>query len=373
MTPRAAYIHVPFCRHRCGYCDFTLVAGRDELIERYLRALQRELASLSAPVEVDTLYLGGGTPTHLAPRRLEQLFGMLRQRFVFAAGYEFSIEANPADVTDEHVACIAEAGVNRVSLGVQSFDDAVLRTLERDHDAGIVARAVERLRQRIDNISFDLIFGVPCQTLCVWKRTLQQAVNLRPMHLSTYGLTYEKGTAFWTRRRKGELIPVPEQAERRMYAASMDDLTAAGFEQYEISSFAQPGFRCRHNEVYWTGAPYLAFGPGAARFLDGVRETNHRSVTTWMTRVLNGESPVGESEHLGPVEAARERLILGLRRTEGVAIEEFHSQTGCRVQQLAPAAINRHLAAGLLERTETHLRLSRQGRFLADEVAVDLL
>jgi putative oxygen-independent coproporphyrinogen III oxidase len=371
--PRSVYVHVPFCRHRCGYCDFTLVAGRDDLIESYLAALDRELDSAAGTVELDTLFLGGGTPTHLSPAQLARLFDFLFRRFHLVAGAEFSVEANPADITDERVAVLADAGVNRVSLGVQSFDDAILRTLERDHDAAIVETAVERLRRRIENVSLDLIFAVPGQSRSLWKETLRQAIALRPTHVSAYGLTVEKGTAFWNRRRKGFLPSLPDEVERQMYAAAMDDLTAAGFEQYEISNFARPGFACRHNEVYWTGRPYLAFGPGAASFVNGVRETNHRSVTTWINRVLSGQSPLMESEQLPPEDAARERLVIGLRRTVGIDLAAFSTETGFKIDQLAAEPIQRHVTGGLLERTPTHLRLTREGQFLSDSVTVDLL
>jgi len=371
--PRSAYVHVPFCRHRCGYCDFTLVAGRDDLIESYLAALDRELDSVAGPMELDTLFLGGGTPTHLSPAQLGRLFELLLARFRPASGAEFSVEANPADVTDERVAVLADAGVNRVSLGVQSFDDAILKALERDHDAATVQIAVERLRRRFENISVDLIFAVPGQSISLWKDTLQRAIELRPAHVSTYGLTVEKGTAFWSRRQKGLLPSLPDDLEREMYAAAMDELAAAGLEQYEISNFARPGFACRHNEVYWTGKPYLAFGPGAASFVNGVRTTNHRSVTTWIKRVLAGESPVMESERLPPEDAARERLVIGLRRTAGVDLSQFAVETGFSVDQLAAEPIQLHVAAGLLERTPTHLRLTCEGRFLSDSVTVDLL
>jgi oxygen-independent coproporphyrinogen-3 oxidase len=372
-TPRSAYIHVPFCRHRCGYCDFTLVAGRDDLIESYLAALNRELDSVDSPMELDTLFLGGGTPTHLSTVQLERLFELLCRRFRLAAGAEFSVEANPADVAEERVAVLADAGVNRVSLGVQSFDDSILRTLERDHDAAIVEAAVDRLRRRIDNISLDLIFAVPGQSLPLWKDTLQRAIALRPAHVSSYGLTVEKGTVFWNRRRKGLLPSLPDELEREMYAAAMDELAAAGFEQYEISNYARPGFACRHNEIYWTGKPYVAFGPGAASFVNGVRKTNHRSVTTWIKRLLAGQSPVMEFEQLRPENAARERLVIGLRRIVGVDLSQFATETGFSVDQLAAEPIQRHVAAGLLQRTLTHLRLTREGRFLSDTVNVDLL
>lgn len=365
---------MPFCRHRCPYCDFTLVSGRDELISRYLAALEIELASLPAPVELDTLYLGGGTPTHLSPEQLERLFELLAAVFRPAAGYEFSIEANPADLSAERIAAVAAAGVNRVSLGVQSFDGEALRVLERDHRPQDVSAAVERLRAAgLENLSFDLIFGVPGHSLASWQDTLRRAVELAPRHVSTYGLTIERGTSFWSRQLKGQLVPVADELEREMYALAMDYLPAHGLEQYELSSFAQPGFRCRHNEVYWTGLPYYGFGPGAARYVDGRRETNHRSVTTWLKRVLAGIPATGESEQLSAEGRARELAVLGLRRTEGLDLEQFRRGSGCDLLELAGEEIGRHLAAGLLEQVGTRLRLTREGRFLADTVIVDLL
>jgi len=218
---------------------------------------------------------------------------------------------------------------------------------------------------------FDLIFGVPGQTLRLWRDTLRRGVALGPGHLSTYGLTFEKGTAFWSRRAKGSLAPVPDELERAMYAEAMDDLADAGFEQYELSNFARPGRRCRHNETYWAGLPYFGFGPGAARYLRGRRETNHRSVTTWLARVLSGKSPVGDVDELSPADRARETLVVGLRRARGVSRDEFLVRTGCDLEAVAGAAIARHCASGLLERTEDGVRLTREGRFLADTVIVD--
>ncbi|MCH8828934.1 MAG: radical SAM family heme chaperone HemW, partial [Planctomycetes bacterium] len=349
--PKSVYVHVPFCRHRCGYCDFTLVAGRDELVAAYLNALERELDSLDGSHEIDTLYLGGGTPTHLSVEQLERLFSLLAAKFHFAAHAEVSIEANPVDLSDPHdgvakVAMLRAAGVNRISLGVQSFDAQILRTLERDHRRAEIHNAVDAVRQHFENFSLDLIFGVPGQSLNGWQDTLDEALSLAPLHVSTYGLTFEKGTAFWSRRQKGSLVTVPEETERAMYAAAMDTLTDAGFEQYELSNFAKPGRRCRHNEMYWNHQPFWGFGPGAARYIDGERRINHRSVTTWIKRTLAGESAVGETERLSAEDLARERLVIGLRKTAGIDCREFERKTGYTPWQLASAAISRHLETG---------------------------
>jgi oxygen-independent coproporphyrinogen-3 oxidase len=374
MSYRSVYVHVPFCRHRCGYCDFTLVAGRDDLIASYLDALALELRRVESPVEIDTLFFGGGTPTHLPPADLAWLFRMVFERFRLAGGAELSVEANPADITPEKAALLAESGVNRVSLGAQSFDPSALAILERDHSPADVAGAVERLRTvGIENVSLDLIFGVPGQTLAGWRDTIRRALKLEPTHVSAYGLTFEKGTTFWSRREKGSLTPADEELERSMYAAAMDDLPAAGLLQYELSNYAAPGYESRHNQVYWAAKPFEAFGPGAARLIGGVRRTNHRSVFTWIKRLQAGESPVGDVDDISPEARAREAIFVGLRRTAGIARNDFRATTGFDLDALAATAIRRQTSLGLLEDTGTHIRLTREGRFLADSVIAEFL
>ena len=364
---------MPFCAHRCGYCDFTVVAGKDHLAGEYLRALEAELSSLARPSPVQTLFIGGGTPTHLDAGKLDRLLQLATAWFPLNPDSEFSVEANPAGLDTEKIDILAAHGVNRVSLGVQSFDRRILEVLERDHDAAQVEAAVGLMSRRIPNISLDLIFGVPGQSLELWRETIDRAVSLGPAHISTYGLTFEKGTAFWSRRAKGGLQQAPDELEREMYALAMDELPRHGFEQYELSNFAKPGYRCRHNETYWAGQPYYGFGPGAARYLDGRRETNHRSVSTWMARVLSGRSPVGDVDVLAPADRARETLVVGLRRAAGVDYEAFRATSGFDLEEVAGAAIARHFASGLLERTATGIQLTREGRFLADTVIVDCL
>jgi oxygen-independent coproporphyrinogen-3 oxidase len=375
MSIASAYIHVPFCRHRCGYCDFTLVAGRDDLIGRYLDDLAREMdqSGLDAPVPLETLFFGGGTPSHPSAAQLQRLFKLVRERFVVSADAEISLEANPLDLNDEKIELLADCGVHRISLGVQSFDAEALKLLERDHRPADVGDVFQRLRRRFVNISVDLIFGVPGQTLDSWRDTLRRAVDLGPAHISTYGLTWEPGTAFSTRRRRGELAPAAEELERDQYALAMDVLAAAGFEQYEISNFARRGFRCRHHLVYWRGDEYWAFGPGAARYVRGRRETNIRSVLGWMERIERGESPVAEREELDPAHRARELIYLGLRMIEGISLAEFARRTGWNLLEFAAPAIRETQARGWTELTATHLRLTREGRFLADRATAEFL
>ncbi len=375
---RSVYVHVPFCRHRCGYCDFTLVAGRDDLADRYLAALDRELDRIAPPtpggrVELDTLFFGGGTPTRLTGPQWDRLFASLFRCLRLADDAEVTVEANPADVTPDLVDRLADAGVNRVSLGVQSFDAAALKTLERDHTPEDVPRVLDRVRRRIGNVSLDLIYAVPGQDLAGWEATLDAALALRPTHLSTYGLTFEKGTAFWSRRRRGELVTPPEEAERAMYAAAMDRPAAAGFAQYELSSHARDGFACRHNQAYWCGDHFEAFGPGAANLTEGVRRTNHRGVLGWLRRIEAGAPPWADEERLAPDDRARELVMLNLRRAAGVEREDFQRRTGRTIDALLGDDLLEQRRLGLVEVDERGVRLTREGRFVADGVMAAFL
>ncbi|WP_041402840.1 radical SAM family heme chaperone HemW [Planctopirus limnophila] len=370
---QSVYIHVPFCRHRCGYCDFTLVAGRDDLIPRYLAALEREMQAHDQPLVVQTVFFGGGTPTHLPIVELEQLLKMVTRRFPLADGGEFSIEANPLDMTEEVIDVLHSAGCNRVSLGVQSFQNKHLQTLERDHQGGEIPEIVQRIRARIPNVSLDLIFGVPGQTLVDWEYDLEQALACGPTHLSTYGLTFEEGTAFTTRKRRGQLTEIDEALEREMYALAIKRLQEEGFEHYELSNFARPGYQCQHNLAYWNGSPYAAFGPGAASYLQGTRRTNTRSVLGYLSRMEQGASVIAEAETLEKEHAMREALYVGLRRLSGMDYAEFQHRFGIDLQEFAAETIQRLVRQGLLAADEKRIRLTSEGIFLANRVMAEFL
>jgi oxygen-independent coproporphyrinogen-3 oxidase len=364
---------VPFCRHRCGYCDFAVVAGRSDLVEPYLTAAAIELSWLGQPWPVDTLYFGGGTPTELAAEPLARLCDLVRRWHPLAPGYEWTVEANPEDVSPELMALLADRGVTRLSLGAQSFSPAKLQLLERGHGPQDVRRCVELARDAGLEVAIDLMFAVPGESMDDWRADLRGVVALAPDHVSTYGLTWERGTSFTVRQSRGELQSQDEQAERAMYAEAIDALTTVGFDHYEVSNFAQPGRRGRHNEVYWAGQEYFAIGPGAARYVDGVRETNHRSTTTYLKRVLSGQSPVADSEKLNDEARAREMLVFGLRRLAGVARDQFAKASGQSMDDLAGASIQRFVEMGLLADDGTRVRLTRAGLFVSDAIWPDLL
>jgi oxygen-independent coproporphyrinogen-3 oxidase len=370
LTPRAAYIHVPFCAHHCGYCDFAVATGVDHQIDLYLEALEVEMATLGEPQPVETIFIGGGTPTHLGPRQLERLLGMI-QRW-FSGAQEFSIESTPESLTDEKVAILAEHSVNRVSIGVQSFDDRTLAALDRRHSAADVSPAIECVRWRIASFSLDLIFGVPGQTLADWQCDLRRALAFDPPHVSTYGLTYEKGTPLWKDRERGRVHPLSEDDELAMYEHALDALAAAGIEQYEVSNHAKPGSECRHNQSYWANLAYFGFGVGAARYVDGRRELNARSLDTYLRRVLAGESPTIQSEQLLAPERAQETIGLQLRRRQGIVREEFAGQTGFRLDDLAGEALIRLAELGLIRDDGRSVALTRRGFCLADSVIAEM-
>lgn len=373
LPPHSAYIHVPFCRHRCGYCDFSLVAGRDDLIDRYFQALARELSRVGHRLMLDTLYFGGGTPSHLGPDGIRQLFAILANAMVTNAGAEVSLEANPLDVTIDFVAAARDCGVNRVSLGGQSLDAATLASLDRDHLPDDVRRAVDRLLSAACTVSVDLMIAAPGQSLAAVERDLEAVTSLGVQHVSVYCLTWEKGTNFDSLRQKGMLHRAEESLECDMFEATIDRLEAAGFEHYEVSNFARAGFRCRHNEAYWDCRPWEAFGPGAARFDGRTRITNHRSTQAWMTRVLSGEDFTGDCDAMTQEQAARERVVVGLRRRDGVDREAFEQSSGFSLDAIAGGAVRRWVAGGLAQDNGQRVQLTRKGLLVSDALWAAIL
>jgi oxygen-independent coproporphyrinogen III oxidase len=301
------------------------------------------------------------------------MFAIVRQWHPLVSGGELSVEANPIDLNEARASVLADAGVTRVSLGAQSFRAEKLALLERDHRAADIERAFAVARGFAQSVSLDLIFGTPSETLAGWQRDLETALAQAPDHVSTYGLTFEKGASFWSRLTRGELARLEEDVERQMYELAIDTLTAVGLEHYEVSNFATAGHRCRHNETYWIGGQYYAAGPGASRYISGRRETNHRSTTTYISGVLAGQSPVAESEQLGAEDAARERLVFALRRLEGIDVDEFAAVTGFTVEQLGCAALPRLIDLGLLDLIASRLMLTRRGLLVSDAIWPEFL
>jgi len=375
LRPRAAYVHVPFCAHKCGYCDFASLAGADHLAERYLDALALETAArLGEPREVDTIFIGGGTPTRLDARGLARLSAMIREWLPLAEGGEWTVEANPGTLDPEKADVLAAAGVNRISLGAQSFQPRLLTALERNHAPEEVGRAVEIVRDRFPRWSLDLIFGVPGSTTADWRADLEATLALGPSHLSCYGLVYEKGTSLWKQLQKGEVDPVVEEVEREMYELVMDRLEGEGLSLYEISNYARPGHESRHNLVYWANDAYWGLGLGAAEYVDGVRTVNTRDMAAYLKRIEAGEPATGPRERLEPEERARETAMLMLRRTQvGLDRDDFRLRTGFDLDALLGPVVVRFVGEGLLEDDGRRVRLTREGRFLADRVLCEVV
>jgi oxygen-independent coproporphyrinogen-3 oxidase len=373
--PRTVYIHIPFCAHRCGYCDFATLAGGEHLAERYVCALEQEITlSIDCPQAVDQVFVGGGTPTRLEPPLLKRLVKIIRSWFPLEPDGEWTVEANPGTLDEEKAVVLAEAGVNRISLGAQSFQPGALALLERQHGQPEVERAVDLVRARFARWSLDLIFGVPGSALSDWCDDLETALSLGPAHLSCYGLVFEKGTPLWRAWRRGDVRPVEEELERAMYEETIDRLKAAGLEMYEISNFSRCGQECRHNLVYWANDAYFGFGLGAARYVRGVRSVNTRDISAYLRRIEAGSSATGPVEELSREGRARETAVLMLRRTKlGIERDDFARRTGFALDELAGEWLARMNARGWILDDGTRVTLSRDGLFVADRVFCELL
>lgn len=372
---RGVYIHVPFCRHRCHYCDFFTIAGRDDAFEAFADRLIDELSRVPERLdgEVDTVFIGGGTPTLLPPRVLGRVLEAVGEHLPLRGDCEWTVEANPETVTAERADVLAASGVNRVSLGAQSFDTGLLAALERQHDPESVPRSLDLLRQAgIDRLSLDLIFAIPGQSLEQWDADLQAVLDLGVEHLSAYSLVYEPGTPLTRRRDRGAVQPVDEEVEARMFEHAIDVLQQQGFDQYEVSNWARSGHRCRHNLVYWRNENWWPVGPGAAGHVDGVRWKNLPRLSSY----LEGEGlpAVTMTEQLDEDGRIGETFMLGLRLLDGMEREQVESLLGRGDRATARReAIDRRILGGEMEWAGDRLRFTRSGLLVADSINLELL
>lgn len=364
------YIHIPFCLAKCGYCDFPSYAGLEALFGEYTTALVQEMEGVG-PAEVRTVYLGGGTPTVLPPSDLAKILDAARRQFRLEAQAEISIEANPGTLDPKVLRHLRTAGFNRLSLGVQSFDDWELRLLGRIHSARDAIVAVERSRQAgFDNLSLDLLYGLPRQTLATWQRSLDVALDLTPDHLSLYALTVEEGTPLRGAIARGELpLPDPDLAAD-MYEYAQDLLETAGFVHYELSNWSRDSAHmCQHNLIYWRNEPYLGLGVGAHSWLEGRRWANTPSPAAYIDQIAAGKGPVSTSEAIPRPLEMSETLMMGLRLLdEGVPLERFHQRFGLPLETQYGGELEELSDLGLIEVHEGTLRLSKRGRLLGNQV-----
>ena len=367
--PLGLYLHIPFCKSKCIYCDFYSLPGAEDQMDRCVSALCLQLAETAqrtAAHRVDTVYLGGGTPSCLGPRRLRQILKTVRRHYRLAGDAEVTMEANPDSAGDwRALRALRRAGVNRLSLGVQSADDGQLHTLGRPHTFAQAEQAAAAARRaKIKNLSLDLIYGLPGQSMDSWRDTVERAAALAPEHLSCYGLKVEEGTPLWEMRDSADLPGDDEQAD--MYLWAVERLGALGYEQYEISNFARPGFASRHNLKYWHLEEYAGFGPGAHSDLGDVRYSYCRDLAAYCRGVEAGENIIDYSEHLTDRDRDIEYIMLGLRTVHGVARREFEYR--CRLPFAPVEEVLAHFAvSGHARREGERWRLTPEGFLLSNQ------
>jgi oxygen-independent coproporphyrinogen-3 oxidase len=375
MSPPGIYIHIPFCRSRCSYCDFATGIYEGTLAESYVQALVKEILSwqeIKTPAALDTIYFGGGTPSLLSATQIQVILAAIRNRFPVAAeeAVEITMEMNPGTVTPELLDEFHQLGINRASFGAQTFDDRELARLGRSHTARDTRQTFNYLRDAgFDNVSFDLIAGLPGQTLEGWIRNLDEALALRPEHLSFYLLEVHEGTPLAEHIRRGVQPQPDDDLAAQMYELMLDQAASAGYEHYEISNLCLPGFESRHNMKYWTGAPYYGFGCSAHSYDGSLRRwSNERDVARYTDMIQRAASPVVERIDLSNHQARAEALFLGLRMMRGVDLRNHRTQFGTDVRESHEAELARFSEAGLIEFDGDLIKLTRSGTLLSNEV-----
>ncbi|GAF41423.1 coproporphyrinogen III oxidase [Agrilactobacillus composti DSM 18527 = JCM 14202] len=373
----AAYIHIPFCDFICYYCDFNKVFIEDQPVDDYIHMLLREIAMTMAenPQEkIDTLYIGGGTPSSLSPKQLDTLLKGIREILPWSGG-EFTVECNPNNiVTPERLTVMRQYGVNRLSIGVQSFNDTVLRQIGRKHTAQQAFDAIDMARRTgFSNISIDLIFRLPGQSEADFKQTLAQAIALDLPHYATYSLILEKKTIFYNMQRQGRLHLPSEDAEADMYELALNTFTDHGLPQYEISNFAKPGFESKHNLMYWHNEHYFGFGAGAYGYIGRDRYHNNGPIQQYLAPLHAHKLPVFE-HHLVPFsEQVEEEMFLGLRTNQGVSKANFQAKYGYSIRDIYGDTLDKLIQHKLLEDSAGYLRLTHDGRFFGNNVFAEFL
>ena len=377
MNSLGLYLHIPYCLHKCGYCDFNSHPENQAEAEVYISALLAEIDHYAVKLKekkVPTVFFGGGTPTILPPDHLDKILGRVKNRFDLTQNCEISIEANPATVECETLEQIRLSGFNRISIGVQSFDAEELKLLERVHSQEEIHTTVDRARQAgFNNLSLDLMFSLPGQSPEKWKSHLQQAVNKKPDHLSAYGLTIEPATSFFKLQERGLLQLPHEDIQLEMLETTIGFLQSAGYEHYEISNYAKPGYECQHNLNYWNNGEYLGLGAGASSYLNGERFKNINLPSRYIREVQVGGTAVESTERLEPLHAMGETIMLGLRQLKGISIENFENRFQVSFNTVYGKVLAPLLEERLITLNQNRMALSRKGLFIADSVILKFL
>ena len=366
--PTSAYVHIPFCTQICYYCDFSKVFIKNQPVDSYLEHLLQEFHSYDIQ-KLRTLYIGGGTPTALSAPQLEVLLDGLTKNLDLSVLEELTIEANPGDLDEDKIAVLKNSAVNRVSLGVQTFDDKMLKKIGRSHLEKDIYENIDRLKLAgFDNISIDLIYALPGQTMEQVKDNVAKAITLDIPHMSLYSLILENHTVFMNRMRRGKLPLPKEEVEAEMFEYIIAALELAGFEHYEISNFSKPGFESRHNLMYWDNAEYYGIGAGASGYVNGVRYKNHGPIRHYLKAVEEGNARIHE-EHLSLREQMEEEMFLGLRKKTGVSKARFEEKFSTSFENLYGQVVRDLCHQGLLQVEGQQIRMTKKGLFLGDTVA----
>ncbi len=376
-TEIGLYIHIPFCKAKCFYCDFNSFAGAEDLVPSYFHALKNEAALYGgdlADCTVKTVYIGGGTPSFVDTRYLYEILNTCRQCFNIGKNAEISIETNPGTLTYEKLMAYKSMGINRLSIGLQAYQDSLLRKLGRIHDFHqFLENYNQAVRTGFKNINIDLIFGLPGQTLRDWAQTLLNVIQLGPAHVSCYSLKIEEGTPFGKSLEDGELIPIEDELDREMYYMAIEKMGAAGLKHYEISNFARPGYQCRHNLIYWKAEEYLGLGAGAHSYLFGERYNNVYGLDGYIKNSRNKDSLKENVQIIGKAESMAEYMILGLRLTDGIHAGEFKSRYGEDLYEIYHEKIHKLLRKNLLVMEKDGIKLSSSGMDLANTVFMEFI
>lgn len=366
--PTSAYVHIPFCTQICYYCDFSKVFIKNQPVDSYLEHLLEEFRFYDIQ-KLRTLYIGGGTPTALSAPQLEVLLKGLTKNLDLSVLEELTIEANPGDLDADKIAVLKNSAVNRVSLGVQTFDNKMLKKIGRSHLEKDIYENIDRLKLAgFDNISIDLIYALPGQTMEQVKENVAKAIGLDIPHMSLYSLILENHTVFMNRMRRGKLPLPKEELEAEMFEYIIAELERAGFEHYEISNFSKSGFESRHNLMYWDNAEYYGIGAGASGYVNGVRYKNHGPIRHYLSAVEEGNARITE-EHLSQKEQMEEEMFLGLRKKSGVSMARFEEKFGRSFDELYGEIVRDLVQQGLMQIEGDRVRMTKRGLFLGDTVA----
>ncbi|QAS54136.1 radical SAM family heme chaperone HemW [Halobacillus litoralis] len=376
MKIPSAYIHIPFCQQICHYCDFTKFFYNERLADEYMEALENEIHTYipGEKAQVRTIFVGGGTPTAVNHSQLKKLLQMIDDHFDLASCEEYTFEANPGDLDLEKVRLLKNYGVNRISLGVQVFDDEMLEKIGRVHKVKDVYTNIDRLLQvGLSNISIDLMYALPGQTVEDFEKTIDEAMQFGLPHYSSYSLQIEPKTVFYQRYKKGTLVKAPEEDDAQMYELLQRKLSAAGAVQYEISNFAKPGFESKHNLTYWNNEYYYGIGAGAHGYLPGKRTINLRPLPAYVKKATSDGIPILHEEPIGIKEEMEEQMFLGLRKTEGVLTDQFYRKYGQTIVDVFGHALNTLKERSLIEENSGYIRMTPKGRMLGNEVFQEFL